>query len=96
MAVQKSSGGINWRWLLSLIAFCAVVLIAAAIIIVKLVPSIAGAFNTIAEILGYIVVAFTSFYFAWTAHRGKKRIIFTIIWAVAVALIIIFLILRAF
>ena len=88
----KSNGGINWKWIFSLIAWCAVVAIALSILISYVFKDLAAAFDTIAAFLAYFVVAFYSFYFAWH-HAGKKRLIYTVIWAVAVTLIIIFKIL---
>ena len=76
----KSSG-----WLINLCAFVAVILIGLSLIFAKIIPSIAGAFSTIAQVISYVVVSVVSFFYI--VH--KKNVWLWVTWVVAIILIII-------
>ena len=85
----------SWGRIMNLFSFIAVIFIGIAIMlgfIFRNSPDFANALETIAEVLAYIVVAFGSF--IWVSSRsGKNRLVWWIMWAVALTLIIIFRIL---
>jgi len=90
--------GISWKRFFNLVAFVAVVLVGIALMLsaLKIGSNIQTAFGLIAEILAYLVVAFYSFFYAWsrTRKRWTGQLLHLIIWTVAVVLIIVFIIIR--
>jgi len=88
----------SWKKFFNLVAFIAVILIGIALMLsaLKIGSDIQRAFGMIAEILAYLVVAFYSFFYAWSRSRKKwtGQLLHMIIWAVAVILIIVFMIIR--
>ena len=90
MATRRGSG------LMNMLAFVAIIFIGIALIL-AIVFSDAGqlgsALSFIAQILSYIVVAFYAFWYA-ARKWDRKQIWFMIAWAVAVVLIVIYIILR--
>jgi len=90
LAASNNNGGISWKSFFNLIAYTSLVLIAIALIIIKLLKAsdVTNALQKIAEILAYMTVAFYAFFYA-NRKRGNKRIVYLLIWVVAVALIVI-------
>lgn len=80
----KSSG-----WLINLSAFVAVILIGLSLIFAKIIPSISGAFSTIAQIIAYVVLCVVSFFYV----VRKKNIWLWVVWIIAVVLIVVGLVL---
>lgn len=76
----KSSG-----WLINLCAFVAVILIGLSLIFAKIIPSVAGAFSTIAQVISYVVVSVVSFFYI--AH--KKNVWLWVVWIIAIVLIVV-------
>ncbi len=78
----KSSG-----WLVNLSAFVAVILIGVSLMLSKIgaMGQVANAFMIIANVIAYLVVSVVSFFYV----ARKKNVWLWIVWAVAIALIII-------
>ena len=81
----------SWSRIFRIIAFWAVVFIACALILSKIIPSIGSALQLIGNILAYIVVLAYSFSYA----LYKRNIWYFVAWAVACVLIVVFVILAA-
>jgi len=90
---------INWKKTFNLVAFIALICIGISVLLAGTVASIAQAFMTIALVLSVCVVAFYSFFFAYKGgsdSKGKwstKQIVYVCIWAVALILCIVGIIL---
>jgi len=92
---------VNWKKFFNFVAFVAVVLLGIALMlayIFKSNGSVQRAFDTLAIIMAAIVVAFYSFFYAWSRTRTKwtGQLLHMIIWTVAVVLIIVFVLLPLF
>lgn len=86
--VKKSFG---WKGIMSAVAYVAVCCIGISLLVGKIgVGSIAGAFNTVAEVLAYLVTAAVAFGFA---VRRKHWAYYTV-WIVCVVLIVVLMILK--
>ena len=82
----------TWHWWINALAFVAVVLIGICLFLSDVLKVGGGDLTTLmykaANALAYIVAAACSFVFV-AGMRGKKRLIYVIIWAVAIVLIAI-------
>jgi TM2 domain-containing membrane protein YozV len=80
----------NWKSIFSFIAFLAVAFVGVALFLSALgiLGGAAGALQTIAQILSYVVVAFYSFAYAY-GKSDRKHPWYLIIWAIAVVLIVL-------
>lgn len=87
MANKSSSW--NWRSVINLFAFIAIVCIGIALLIGKLGWSISGAFRTVAEIIAYSLTAISAFFFA----NSKRHWAYYLIWVICVVLIVVLMIL---
>lgn len=78
---------------LNVLAYISIVLVAAALVLSKILgwakagADVASAVRLIANILAYFVTAIAAFYYV----RSKKNIWFTIVYIVALVLIIVFI-----
>ena len=97
--MARSRGGsttIRWSALVNLLAFVALTLVGIALLLGRVLSGdISSAFRTIAEVLAYVVVAFYALF--WAIERRRSTVSFIVhlvIWAVAVTLIVVFMILR--
>ena len=88
--MASKNGGSGMRSLTNLISFVAIVLIAVSLLLVKIAPAVASACTLIANIIAYLFVAIYSFAFV----RSRRSFIYTVIWIVAVAAIVVLMILR--
>lgn len=88
--MSKNTSGWSWKSFLNLIAFIAIFCIGISLLIGKIgVGSIAGAFQTVAEILAYSVTAVSAFFFA----HSRRHWAYYLIWVICVALIVVLMIL---
>jgi len=90
---------IVWKRFFNLLAFIAVVLIGISLILSYALKSgkLTSLFNDIALIMSVIVVGFYSFFYAWSRPRkGYSQLIHMIIWAAAIVLIVVFIVLPWF
>lgn len=79
---------------LSFLAFVSLIMVGIALIVSYIFQSnggISDSLNLLANILSYVVVISSSYYYVKT----KRNIWFVVAWAVAVALIVLFLVLNA-
>ncbi len=83
--MSKNENG--FRSIMNLMAFVAIVMIAVSLILSKLnfAASINGACQLIANVIAYIMVAISSFYFV----RSRRGIGYIITWIVCVVVIIV-------
>ena len=91
MSKDTSTKSSKWGWkgIMSLIAYVAVCCIGISLLVGQIgVGSIAGAFNTVAEILAYIVTSCVAFGFA---VRRRHWAYYTV-WVICVVLIIVLMI----
>lgn len=81
----------NLKVFINFLAFVAVVFLAIALILRRLIEdnSITAALELIAQIISYSMVAYYAFVYA----KSKRNWIFLLVWALAVALIILALVL---
>lgn len=81
----------NFKVFINFLAFVAVVFLAIALILRRLIEdnSITAALELIAQIISYGMVAYYGFVYA----KSKRNWIFFLVWAIAVALIILALVL---
>ncbi len=87
--MAKNTGGMSWRGFLSLLAFISVVCIGLALTIGKIGGgNLSSSLRLISDILAYFIVAISSFTFAY----NRRHWTYFVIWAVCVALIVVFLI----
>ena len=96
MSKSQSSGGF-WSRFFSMLSFIALISLGIAITLAFIFRnvgdgSVTSAFNVIAHILAFTVVAFYSFFFA-NRQRGNARIWCLVFWAIALVLLIVFYIL---
>ena len=78
------------------VAFVAMSLVGVALLLGFVIdkPNISAVLYNVAEIMAYAIIIFYALIYAWT--RGKKsnvQVIYMIWWAIATALIVIFVIL---
>lgn len=87
--MAKNTGGMSWRGFLNLLAFIAVVCIGLALTIGKIGGgNLASLLEQVANILAYIIVAISSFYFAY----NRRHWAYYLIWVICVVLIVVFMI----
>ena len=96
--MAKRSGGkaIVWSRLINLAAFVSLALIGLSLLISYAVGSgdLSRAFNTIATVMAFVIVAFYAMIYCLERRRTTVQLaVHLVIWSVAVALIIIFMIL---
>ena len=87
--MSKNNNGI--RSVMNLLAFVAIIMIALSLILSKLnfASSISGACTLIANIIAYIMVAISSYYFV----RSRRSVVYLITWIVCVVVIVVMMIL---
>ena len=86
----KTVSTFSWSRILKVMAYWSVVCIGLALILSRILPtSISGAIELVGNILAYIVVLAYSFSYA----IYKRNIWYFVIWAVALILIVVFVIL---
>ena len=79
----------SWRGILNLVAFVSICCIGISLLVGKIgAASIAGAFNTVAQILAYAITAIAAFNFA----VSKRHWAYYTIWIVCVVLIIVLMV----
>ena len=85
-----------WKNFFNLIAFVALAMIGVALAFAYIFKAngVSGPLLKIAEILAYIVVAFYAFFYVWGRRRGISLLVHIIVWAAAVTLIVVFVIIR--
>jgi len=76
---------------MSFFAFAAIIMIGLALLIAAVLPSsandVSNALIVVANVFAYIVVAFYSYFFAFANRR--HRIIYIIVWVIAITLIVL-------
>lgn len=83
--MAKNTSSWSWKTVLNCISFVAIACIGIALLIGKISSSLAGAFQTVAEILAYFVTAISALYFA----ISRRHWAYYLVWAVCVVLIIV-------
>ena len=94
--MASSNNKSMWKSLVNLVAFVALTLIGVALFLGYVIKAnkISQPFLTLAEVLGYLIVAFYALIFVLEKRRSSRQlIIYTVIWVVAVTLIVVFKIL---
>ena len=86
---RATTKSFSWNKIFRMISFGSVIIIALALIFSKIIPSIGSALQQIGNTLAYIVVLFSSFGYVWY----KRNIWYFVAWAVALVLIVVFIIL---
>lgn len=88
----------SWHWWVNAIAFVALAIIGVVLLLsqLKLKGSIPDVLKTIADALAYVVVAACAFTYASRKMGRKKGWIYMLVWAGAVVLIIIAMIIPLF
>lgn len=87
--MAKNTGGMSWRGFFNLLAFISVVCIGLAFTIGKIGGgNLASSLRQVSDILAYCIVAISSFFFAY----NRRHWAYFVVWAVCVALIIVFMI----
>ena len=92
--MSRQSNKSFWNRILYMAAYFAAVFIGIALLLSWIADgnALSNALFTIANVMAYLIVCFLGFYFA--VSRPRNRLVWIIIWAVAVTLIIVFYILR--
>ena len=87
--MSKNNNG--FKSVMNLLAFVAIILIALSLILSKLnfAASINHACTLIANVIAYLMVAISSYYFV----RSRRGIAYTITWIVCVVVIVVMMIL---
>jgi len=88
----------TWRWWVNVIAFVAIAIIGIVLfvsVVFNLHGKIFTAMQTIGNVLAYIVAAACAFTYV-SGKRGKKGLVYILIWAGAVILITIAVIIPLF
>lgn len=79
----------GWKSILNLVAFVAICCIGVSLLVGKIgANSVAGAFNSVAQILAYTITAIAAFNFAVT----KRHWAYYLVWVVCVVLIIVLMV----
>lgn len=87
--MAKNTGGMSWRGFFNLLSFIAVVCIGLAFVIGKIGGgSLANSLREISEILAYVIVGISSFFFAY----NRRHWAYFVVWVVCVTLIVVFMI----
>ena len=85
------SGGFSFKGILNFIAFIAICCIGISLLVGKIgVGSIAGAFNTIAQVLAYLITSISAFNYA----MKKRHWAYFTVWVVCVVLIVVLLVIK--
>lgn len=94
--MSRNSTTIDWGRLFNLVAFVALVMVGIVLLLGRVLSgNIVGALYTIAEVMAYIVVAFYALVFAVEQRRNTvSMVIHLVVWAIAVTLIVVFMIIR--
>ena len=86
-----------WRKVFNFIAFVSVTMIGIALMLSWILRNsgnnISGILMWVATILAFVVVCFYSLFYALSKRRGASLVLHVSIWAVAVVLIVVFVIL---
>jgi len=87
---------VDWGRFVNLLAFIALTLLGIILLLGHVLSgSIVGSMHTIAQVLAYVVVAVYALFWAIDRRRNTASlVIHLIIWAVAITLIVVFMILR--
>ena len=83
--MSKNTSSWNWRTFMNFVAFLAICCIGVALVIGRIFPSVASAFDSVAKILAYVVTAVSAFYYV----RNKRNVAYFIVWIVVVILIVV-------
>lgn len=77
----------SFRSFANLMAYIAVVLVGAALLIQAVLKGnqVAAAFKMVADVIAYVMLAISSFSYA----KSRRNVVFIIIWIVAVVLIVV-------
>jgi len=92
---------VNWKRFFNFVAFVAVVLLGISLMLAHIFKSngdVKRAFDTIALVMASLVVAFYSFFYAWSRSRKVwyGQLLHMLIWVAAVVLIVVFILLPLF
>ena len=89
-----SNRSINWKGFINFLAYCGLVLIGLTLLLNTIFKDgeITRALSLIANVIAYILVSISAFYYA----KSKRNMWFLIVWIVAVVLIVVFYIVKGF
>ena len=89
-----SNKSVNWKGFINFLAYCGIVLIGLVLLLNTIFKpgEFTRALSLIANVIAYIIVAISAFYYA----KSKRNFWFLLVWIIAIVLIIVFYIVKGY